>query len=170
MLRSVFCYWLFGSRGISLNAPHRTGTFCGRFVVRAARFGWKGSQWHVLARRERGRTSRNGVRRSNSLRALGPYAAIRESCPHVRDLCPRVIGSHSRNTLRGSDSKHSAASSSWRLLWIYWYMRDKWQQERPISLWDSFIIHFRSLLREAETPPCTRLTKTWHQMLHDTQR
>ncbi len=32
----------------------------------------------------------------------------------------------------------------------------KWQQERPISLWDGFIKHNWSLPQKAETPPPTR--------------
>ncbi len=51
---AVFFYWLCGSRRISLNTPHQTGTFCGRCTLRTVTccftcFRRTGSQWRVLA-------------------------------------------------------------------------------------------------------------------------
>ncbi len=86
------------------------------------------------------------IRRSNSL--LGLYTSQALCCPNESlDIsCPCVRGSQSRNTLGGSDSKHPAASLSWRLLQTTdRYLRDKWQQGRPISLQDGFIIHSPNL-------------------------
>ena len=159
-----------GSMEISMNAPCWTGMFCGWSVLRTAtccfaRFGADGISVTCSGPpRDRAGTSRNRVRRSNSLHARSVLTPSDES---LDGSCPCVRGSQSRNTLGGSDFKHPAVSSSLRLLPTRdWYLRDKWQQERPISLQDSFIIHSRS--PGAETPPRTQSMKTWHETLHET--
>ncbi len=67
------------SRGISLNAPHQTGTFCGRSPVRRLVVmpvsGGQDLSDVFCPHVERDETSRNRLRRSSSLHALRPYAA-----------------------------------------------------------------------------------------------
>ncbi len=98
----------------------------------------------------------------------GTLSALHRSDESLDGSCLRERDSQCRNTLGGSDTKHPAASSSWRLLRTTTeYLEEKWQQKRPIFMRDGFIIHSWSFPWKAETPPRTRWTKTWHKTLHE---